>query len=107
MYAFGVEFDLPFDTVVDKTIAAPAAQKLGVVSDVNVVIRSRRGLHGSGRSPGPGPVPGGGCRSRGGPCHPGPGLRGAGRLSSGRCPMGAGPGPVAATPRPSGFTQTP
>jgi len=25
MYAFGVEFDLPFGTVVDKTIAAPAA----------------------------------------------------------------------------------
>jgi len=36
MYTFGVTLDLPFDAAVEKTIAALAAEKLGIVSDVNV-----------------------------------------------------------------------
>ena len=45
MYAFGVELDLPFDAAVAKTIAALAAEKLGVVSDVNVgnIIKTKLG----------------------------------------------------------------
>jgi uncharacterized protein (DUF302 family) len=36
MYTFGVTLDLPFDAAAEKTIAALAAEKLGIVSDVNV-----------------------------------------------------------------------
>jgi uncharacterized protein (DUF302 family) len=36
MYTFGVTLDLPFDAAVEKTIAALGAEKLGIVSDVNV-----------------------------------------------------------------------
>jgi uncharacterized protein (DUF302 family) len=36
MYTFGVTLDLPFDAAAEKTIAALAAERLGIVSDVNV-----------------------------------------------------------------------
>jgi len=36
MYTFGVTLDLPFDAAAEKTIAALAAEKLGIVSDINV-----------------------------------------------------------------------
>jgi uncharacterized protein (DUF302 family) len=35
-YAFGLEMDAPFDAAVERTVAALAAEKLGVVSDVDV-----------------------------------------------------------------------
>lgn len=35
-YAFGVEIDLPFDAALERVQAALAAEKLGIVSDVNV-----------------------------------------------------------------------
>lgn len=45
MYSFGVTLDLPFDAAVDKTIAALAAEKLGLVSDINVgaIIQTKLG----------------------------------------------------------------
>jgi uncharacterized protein (DUF302 family) len=45
MYTFGIELDLPFEAAVDKTIAALAAEKLGVVSDVNVgdIVKTKLG----------------------------------------------------------------
>jgi len=35
-YAFGVEIDLPFDAALEQVQTALAAEKLGIVSDVNV-----------------------------------------------------------------------
>ncbi|MBV5276272.1 MAG: DUF302 domain-containing protein [Lamprocystis purpurea] len=35
-YVFGVEIDLPFDAALEQVQAALAAEKLGIVSDVNV-----------------------------------------------------------------------
>ncbi len=35
-YAFGVEIDLPFDAAVERVVSALAAEKLGIVSDVDV-----------------------------------------------------------------------
>jgi uncharacterized protein (DUF302 family) len=45
MYTFGVTLDLPFDAAAEKTIAALAAEKLGIVSDVNVaaVLKAKLG----------------------------------------------------------------
>lgn len=44
-YAFGVEIDLPFDVVLEQVQAALQAEKLGVVSDVNVsaILRAKLG----------------------------------------------------------------
>ena len=36
MYAFGVEIDLAFDATVNKVMESLQAEKLGIVSDVNV-----------------------------------------------------------------------
>lgn len=35
-YAFGVEIDQPFDAAVERVVAALAAERLGIVSDVDV-----------------------------------------------------------------------
>jgi uncharacterized protein (DUF302 family) len=44
-YAFGVEIDHPFDTTVERVVAALAAERLGIVSDVDVAAILRTKLN--------------------------------------------------------------